>query len=68
MQEQWTGVNEGRRSERAVRNENVAWFDTERISTGQISIVGAPSTLGVSRWNKPPLTPQVLEVVDEHKV
>ena len=47
MQDQWTGVNEGRRSERAVRNENVAWFDTGRISTGQISIVGAPSTLGV---------------------
>ena len=45
-------MDEGRRSERAVRNENVAWFNTGRISTGQISIVGAPSTLGVSRWNK----------------
>ena len=27
----------------------MSWFDTERISTGQIS---APSTFGVSRWNK----------------
>ena len=35
-----------------ARNENVAWYDTERISTGQIYIVGAPSTFGVSRWNK----------------
>ena len=30
--------------ERGVKNENVAWFDSERISTGKISIVGTPCT------------------------
>ena len=40
-------MSEGQRSERAlvggVKNENVAWFDTEKISTGAPSLVdGAP--------------------------
>ena len=47
-------ASEGRRSERAVRNENVAWSDTERISTRQISHCWCSydSTFGISRWNK----------------
>ena len=40
-------MSEGQRSEQALvggaKNENVAWFDTEKISTGAPSLVdGAP--------------------------